>query len=50
MAEFVAFEPTVEVIGQAILATIAGMGDAAIPYLKKYELDDIKPEQWYCNL
>lgn len=47
MAEFISFEPTVEVIGQAILATIAGMGDAAIPYLKKYQLDDIKAEQWY---
>jgi len=49
MAEFVAFEPQVEVLGQSMLSALAGMGEEATVYLAHYDLGDIQPEEWYRN-
>ncbi|MDX2079079.1 MAG: hypothetical protein SFZ02_21795 [bacterium] len=47
MAEFVAFDPNVEVLGITIQSVIISLGDEAIPFLKKYDLHPIVPEGWY---
>jgi hypothetical protein len=47
MAQFIAFDPKVEAIGQAVMASLAGMGEAAKPFLKAHGLDDIQLAQWY---
>lgn len=47
MAQFVAFDPKVETLGQAILSAVEGMGDEAHTYLAKHGLGEIKLDQWY---
>lgn len=47
MAEFVAFEPTTEVLGQTLLSSIGAMGEQALPYLQQFKLENVQPEQWY---
>ena len=45
MAEFVAFDPKVEILGAAILPVIKALGDRAL--LAKYRLDKVAPDKWY---
>ena len=40
-------DPRTEIIGQAILPGLAGLGDAVLPFLQKYGLGNLNPEQWY---
>ncbi len=47
MAQFVAFDPKVEVLGQSMLGIFTVMGEAVKPLLVKHGLTDIKPEGWY---
>lgn len=47
MAEYVTFDPNVETKGAAIMSTIAGLGDEAIPILEGFNLYPIDPENWY---
>lgn len=47
MAEFVSFDPDVEVLGQSMLCVVAGMTKSARPLLEKYGLDKLQPEEWY---
>ncbi len=51
MAEYKAFEPGVEVIGQSMMVTIKSfpsyMKDKALEILAENGLKDIKPEKWY---
>lgn len=47
MAQYVAFDESVEVNGQTILATLAGVGEAVRPILDKHGLGSLQPDQWY---
>jgi hypothetical protein len=47
MAEYVSFDPNVEVLGQSMLSVIAGMSASARPLLAKYGLDKLEAEKWY---
>jgi len=50
MAQFVAFDPAVEVNGQTVLAIVAGMGpfkDMAMQILTDNGIEDPSEEQWY---
>ncbi len=50
MAQFVAFDEKVEVIGQAILSVVAGMGSMkslAIRILAENGIKDLQPDKWY---
>jgi hypothetical protein len=47
MAEFVSFDPNVEVSGQSMLCVVAGMGKSAKPLLEKYGLDKLEADKWY---
>lgn len=50
MAQFVAFDPNVEVCGSAVLAIIEGMGlftSRAKEVLAAHGIDSPKPEGWY---
>lgn len=47
MAEFIAFDGAVEVMGAAIMAVSAGLGRRAIPILERYKLNDLQREHWY---
>lgn len=47
MAEFIAFDPHVEVIGQSIFTIVAALDKQAVPVLEQYNLAKIDPEAWY---
>jgi len=47
MAEYVALEPDVEVLGGAILACIDGLGEEAQAALREMGIDKVEPDQWY---
>jgi hypothetical protein len=47
MAQFVAFNPHVEVSGQSMLITFEAMGDVIRPMLAKHGFSDIDPDTWY---
>lgn len=47
MSEFVAFDPNAEVIGMAINAVVAAMGDEVLPVLEKHSLANVDPNAWY---
>lgn len=47
MAEYVAFNPDAEVIGQAILGVASALGEKAKPILKAHGLDAVTPDVWY---
>jgi hypothetical protein len=47
MAQFVAFDPNVEVRGETMLSTIASLGEQIRPVLAKHGLAVIEPEKWY---
>jgi hypothetical protein len=47
MAQFVAFDPNVEVLGAGVLSYVAAMGKEFLPVLAKHGLPDIKPDGWY---
>lgn len=47
MAEFVAFDPGVEVRGVTILSVTMGLGDTVIPLLEKYSFHPIQEDSWY---
>ncbi len=47
MAQFVSFDPNVEVIGQSMMSVIAGMSAGARPFVEKYGLDKLEPDKWY---
>lgn len=47
MAEYIAFEPQVEVLGAAIMSVSAGLGERATPTLQKYNLYPVQRDQWY---
>jgi hypothetical protein len=47
MAQFVAFDPNVEVSGVSMLSVFAAMGDKIRSALAKYNLDAIEPDKWY---
>jgi hypothetical protein len=47
MAQFVAFAPDAELIGQSMLVTIEAMGSSVLPLLKKHGIENIHPDRWY---
>ena len=47
MAEYQAIDPNVETRGGGVLAFISGMGDSAIPILKKHGLHPVDADGWY---
>jgi len=47
MAQFIALDPNVEVIGAAILATTLGMEQDMTPLLAEFGIVDVRPEGWY---
>ncbi|MEL6271313.1 MAG: hypothetical protein AAFV33_09140 [Chloroflexota bacterium] len=47
MAEYVSFEPGVEVWGQSAQGVLIALGEDAIPILEKYGLHPIDPNGWY---
>lgn len=47
MAEFVAFEPNVEVLGISMLSVTEAMGEQAYGVMEKHGLINIDPESWY---
>ncbi|MBZ0307071.1 MAG: hypothetical protein K8I82_13455 [Anaerolineae bacterium] len=47
MAEFVVFDPNVEVHGISVVSINQAMGKKATPILQKYNLEVIDPEAWY---
>lgn len=47
MAQFVAFDPKVEVLGQALVTSTEGTGDEASVYLAAHSMGNIQPDQWY---
>lgn len=47
MAEYIAFDPTVEVYGQSMLSVVSALGDQAESILAKHGLDNIDPNSWY---
>lgn len=47
MAEYVAFEPGVEVRGVTILSVTKGLGDAAVPVMKKHNFHPFQEDGWY---
>lgn len=47
MAQFVAFDPAVEVRGAAILSTIEGLEADVRPLLERHGMSDVQPDAWY---
>ena len=47
MVQFVSFDPNVEVRGQSMMSVIVGMNSGARPYIEKYGLDKLEPDEWY---
>lgn len=47
MAEYVAFEPGVEVRGVTILSVTQSLGDAAIPVMEKHGFYPVQEDGWY---
>lgn len=47
MAEFISFDPNVEVRGQSMMSVIAGMSASARPMIEKYGLDKLEADKWY---
>lgn len=47
MAEYISFDPNVEVLGQSMMSVIAGMSASARPLLAKYGLDALEADKWY---
>jgi hypothetical protein len=47
MAEFISFDPSVEVLGQSMLSVVAGMDSSAHPLIEKYGLDKLDADKWY---
>jgi hypothetical protein len=47
MAQFVAFDPNVEVLGRVIMSAVAGLGKGALEVLRVHGLGDPQPDQWY---
>ncbi len=47
MAEFVSFEPDVEVQGGVLSAWIAGTQGKVLPYLQNHGIRDVSPTDWY---
>ncbi len=47
MAEFISFDPNVEVRGQSMMSVIAGMSASARPLIEKYGLDKLEADKWY---
>lgn len=47
MAEFVSFEPDVEVQGGVLAAWIAGTQGKIMPYLDKHGITEVSPTGWY---
>jgi hypothetical protein len=47
MAEYISFDPNVEVSGQSMMCVIAGMVPSARPIIAKYGLDKLEEDKWY---
>ena len=47
MAEYKAFAPNNEVIGQTILSTVIAIGEEVRPLLEKHGLTDLRADGWY---
>ncbi len=47
MAQYKSYNPNAQVIGRSILPMIMGMGDRAKPYLERYGLANVEPDEWY---
>jgi hypothetical protein len=47
MAEFVAFDPNVEVLGAALQSFFDAAGHNIQPILDKYGLTEVDPQEWY---
>ncbi|KAB2867233.1 MAG: hypothetical protein F9K46_00750 [Anaerolineae bacterium] len=47
MAQFIAYDPNVEVSGAVILAAIAHLKAEIVPLLEKHEIFDVQPDKWY---
>jgi hypothetical protein len=47
MAQYIAFEPNVEVTGRTILSTIDGLGDQALEAFRQRGVNKIDPDGWY---
>lgn len=47
MTQFVAYEPHVEVSGEAILSTVAGIGERALSDFTEYGLGNVQAGGWY---
>jgi len=47
MAQFIAFDPNVEVNGTTILSVTAGMGEVAYPVLVANGLRNVARDEWY---
>jgi hypothetical protein len=47
MAEFISFDPGVEVLGRVVLSTFAAPDEQTEPVLGEYGLREADPESWY---
>jgi hypothetical protein len=47
MAEFVSFDPLVEVRGEVLMAWLAGTQDKLLPYLQDHGISDVQAKAWY---
>ncbi len=47
MAEFISFDPGVEVSGHVVFSTLAAPDEQTKPVMERYGLGDVDPESWY---
>lgn len=47
MAQFVGFDPKVQVSGQSMMITIQAMGERVHPVLKKHGMENLQADRWY---
>lgn len=47
MAEYVSFDPNVEVLGRVLFSWIEGTGGDIIPALEAHGIVDVDPDSWY---
>ncbi len=47
MAQFIAHDPNVEVVGAVILSAIAHLKSDVVPLLEKHGIFDVQPDRWY---
>ncbi len=47
MAQFIAHDPNVEVVGAVILSAIAHLKSDVVPLLEKHGINDVQSDRWY---